>query len=300
MNCSQLLAIQLSNQLSCRPGCGNSTVNINLSTCTGYTGTTGYTGYTGYTGANGNASATGSTGVTGYTGYIGSTGSTGFTGFTGYTGYTGIQGIPGSFSATGSTGYTGYTGYTGANGNASGTGSTGSTGYTGYTGYTGANGNASGTGSTGSTGPVGVMKCFTIYLDYTSGATNILSKIYLPPGFSTTPSLAAGGVFIANVGTDLIFFGLTTITITNTVYAFPIGLSATGYTNSQFWMPTAGGLLGGSAVGSITWQNTATFNKLNLINVNLNAINGGTSSFRSLLPGVPGQFWLGTLTIYYL
>ena len=276
MNCSQLLAIQLSNQLSCRPGCGNSTVNINLSTCTGYTGTTGYTGYTGYTGANGNASATGSTGVTGYTGYIGSTGSTGFTGFTGYTGYTGIQGIPGSFSATGSTGYTGYTGYTGANGN------------------------ASGTGSTGSTGPVGVMKCFTIYLDYTSGATNILSKIYLPPGFSTTPSLAAGGVFIANVGTDLIFFGLTTITITNTVYAFPIGLSATGYTNSQFWMPTAGGLLGGSAVGSITWQNTATFNKLNLINVNLNAINGGTSSFRSLLPGVPGQFWLGTLTIYYL
>ena len=47
-------------------------------------------------------------------------------------------------------------------------------------------------------------------------------------------------------------------------------------------------------------QNTATFNILNLKNVNLNAINGGSTAYKSLLPSMLVYTWLGTLTIFYL
>jgi hypothetical protein len=50
--------------------------------------------------------------------------------------------------------------------------------------------------------------------------------------------LAAGGTFTSDVGSDLVFFGTTNISITNTFYAFPIGLNATGYSTSLYWQPT--------------------------------------------------------------
>jgi hypothetical protein len=111
---------------------------------------------------------------------------------------------------------------------------------------------------------------------------------------STAPSLAAGGVFTADVGTDLVFLGTPTITIMNISYAFPVAINATGYSSSAFWVPTAQANLGGSG---LTWQNANDY-QLNLINVNASRINGGntvTYPSSGVLAG-----WLGTITIYYL
>lgn len=198
------------------------------------------------------------------------------------------------FAAGGATGPTGVggTGETGPTGVA-GTGSTGPTGVgpTGETGPTGVGGTGE-TGPTGDTGPSGSLKSFTIYLDFSSGTA--ISRIYLPPGMSTTPSLAAGGIFTANESTDLIFLGTTNITITNTTYAFPIGLSATGYSTSLYWQPSSQANLGGSG---ITWQNTADYNLI-LKGVTPGRLNGNnTANYPSsgVLSG-----WLATLTIYFL
>jgi len=264
MNCSQLLALQLSNQLLCRPICGNAT-------CTGYTGATG--------GGGGGGGGTGDTGATGATGFTGFTGATGYTGSAGTTGYTGADGTATNTGATGYTGSEGITGYTGY---------TGSEGITGYTGYTGSEGTTGYTGAAGS----GSSKMFTIYLDYSSGTA--LSRIYLPPGFSTSPSISAGGVFTSDQGTDLVFFGTTNIAIANTVYAFPIGLTATGYSTSAYWTATAGSSLGGS---KITWQNTSDFN-LAIKNATPNNINGNNTATRPGTGVLSG--WLATITIYYL
>ena len=256
-------------------------------TNTGATGATGPTGSTGPTGIPGTATNTGATGPTGPTGSTGPTGPTGSTGPTGWTGPTGRTGPTGF---TGFTGVTGPTGLTGPSG-AIGTGPTGPTGL-GATGPTGATGRTGPTGTTGTTGPAGALKSFTMYLDFSSGSA--ISRIYLPPGLSTTPSLAAGGTFTGNVGSDLVFFGTTNISITNTLYAFPIGLSATGYSTSLYWQPTAQASLGGSGVG---WQNTAD-NLLNIVNATPARLNGNNTANRpssGLLSG-----WLATLTIYFL
>jgi hypothetical protein len=148
------------------------------------------------------------------------------------------------------------------------------------------------TGPTGPAGESGLPKFFTIYIDYSTPIA--ISRIYLPPGFSTTPSLAAGGIFTANVGTDLVFLGTTNITITNTKYAFPIGLSGTGYGSSAYWFPSASSNFGGS---TLRWQNTED-NTLNLIGVTAARLNGANVALRPTSGVTAG--WLATLTIYYL
>ena len=256
-------------------------------TNTGATGPTGPTGETGPTGRDGAATNTGATGNTGPTGRTGATGPTGPTGSTGITGPTGRTGPTGPTGATGLTGATGITGPSGP----IGTGPTGATG-SGGTGPTGPTGRTGPTGTTGTTGPAGALKSFTMYLDFSSGSA--ISRIYLPPGMSTTPSLAAGGTFTGDVGSDLVFFGTTNISITNTFYAFPIGLSATGYSTSLYWQPTAQSSLGGAGV---TWQNTAdnTLNIKGATPARLNGANTANKPASGLLSG-----WLATLTIYFL
>jgi hypothetical protein len=131
-----------------------------------------------------------------------------------------------------------------------------------------------------------------MYLDFSSGTA--ISRIYIPPGMSTTASLSAGGIFTGDVGSDLVFLGTTNISITNTFYAFPIGLNATGYSTSLYWQPTAQSSLGGAGV---TWQNTAD-NKLDIKGATPSRLNGANTSNRpssGLLSG-----WLATLTIYFL
>jgi len=299
------------------PGSATSTGATGYTGMTGATGTTGntgpsstVTGPTGLTGPTGAASTvTGTTGPTGRTGPTGLTGPTGWTGWTGVmgatgpTGWTGWTGLTGAASTeTGPTGNTGTTGPTGSTGAAStvtgptgptgATGPTGTTGPTGATGPTGCSGPTGDTGTTGTTGPAGALKSFTMYLDFSSGTA--ISRIYIPPGMSTTPSLAAGGTFSADVGSDLVFLGTTNISITNTFYAFPIGLNATGYSTSLYWQPTAQSNLGGSGV---TWQNTAD-NKLDIKGATPARLNGANTANRpssGLLSG-----WLATVTIYFL
>jgi len=257
-----------------------------FATNTGSTGTTGSSGPTGVTGATGPTGRTGPTGATGPTGPTGATGVTGPTGRTGPTGFTGPTGTTGATGVSGPTGATGFTGTTGR------TGPTGFTGPTGVIGPTGPTGPTGTTGTTGTTGPAGALKSFTMYLDFSSGTA--ISRIYIPPGMSTTPSLAAGGIFSGDVGSDLVFLGTTNISITNTVYAFPIGLNATGYSTSLYWQPTAQSNLGGAGV---TWQNTAD-NKLDIKGATPARLNGANTANRpssGLLSG-----WLATLTIYFL
>jgi hypothetical protein len=255
-----------------------------IATNTGATGPTGLTGFTGWTGV------TGPTGITGTTGATGRTGPTGFTGFTGVTGPTGITGPLGT-GPTGPTGITGNTGPTGITGPPS-TGPTGPTGITGNTGPTGPTGRTGPTGPTGSTGSEGALKSFTMYLDFSSGTA--ISRIYIPPGMLTTPSLAAGGIFTSDVGSDLVFLGTTNISMTNTYYAFPIGLNATGYSTSLYWQPTAQSSLGGSGV---TWQNTADYT-LSIKGASPARLNGNNTANRPSSGILSG--WLATLTIYFL
>jgi hypothetical protein len=148
------------------------------------------------------------------------------------------------------------------------------------------------TGPTGPAGESGLPKVFTIFIDYSTPTA--ISRIYLPPGFSTAPSLASGGIFIADVGSDLVFLGTTSITIMNTKYAFPIGLSGTGYTATQVWTPSASSYLGGT---NLRWNNTDD-NSLNLLGVTAARLNGGNVATRPTTGVTAG--WLATLTIYYL
>jgi len=157
---------------------------------------------------------------------------------------------------------------------------------------TGPNGPVGSVGPAGPTGPVGpvaITKTFTIYLDYSS--PNALSRIYLPPGFCNTYPL--GLIFTAN-DTDVVFLGTTNITISNTTYAFPISLFATGYTAGNVWSPIQAGNLGGSGV---SWENTSDYT-LSLVRVDGGRIYGGgtpSSAPSGILAG-----WRGTLSIQYL
>ena len=147
-------------------------------------------------------------------------------------------------------------------------------------------------GPTGPVGPGPADKVFTIYLDFSSGTA--ISRVYIPPGLSRASSLANGGVFTANVGTDLVFTGTTNLSINNTTYPFPIGLSATGYI-ATYWRPVSYSQLGGSSY--VHWQNTSD-NTLNLMNLKPEFLTSGVYADRPTSGVLSG--WLATLTIYYL
>ena len=316
MNSGELLRRQLATSLYCERD------NI----LNGAQGPTGPAGATGVDGSASNTGATGPAGVTGPTGYTGPIG-TGPTGpgstVTGPTGYTGPIGTgptgPGS-TETGPTGYTGPIG-TGPTGAASTL--TGPTGYTGPigTGPTGAASTVTGpTGRTGPTGPIGTgptgpastvtgptgpgsegsgnSKSFTIYVDYAPGTPPTLSRIYIPPGLSTDASLSAGGTFTADIPGVLTFFGTSSISIVNTTYAIPIGMTSTGYTSngiSGFWFYSGNNI--SSVGGKINFSSTSDYT-LNLTNVTAGNINGGNVATRPSSGVLSG--WLATLTIYFL
>ena len=98
-------------------------------------------------------------------------------------------------------------------------------------------------GCMGATGPAGgsatipgALKAFTIYLDYSLAGS--ISRVYIPPGLfgpAADPRLVVGGTFLGDVGSDLVFLGLPTVTMANTAYAFAAGLSANGYIAAGKW-----------------------------------------------------------------
>ena len=163
-------------------------------------------------------------------------------------------------------------------------------GGTGGTGTTGPTGPEGPTGPTGSPGTAGNPKSFTFYLDWSN--SNSLSRIYVPPGFST---LVPEGIYTANQVPNLIFKGTSQISINGTTYAFPTDMSCTGYSDSDYWFPTPQGILGGA---NITWQNVQD-NQILLKNITAQLINGGNVGATRPESGVL-EGWLGTLTIYYL
>ena len=168
-----------------------------------------------------------------------------------------------------------------------------------------------GIGVTGPIGPAGYQKLFTIFIDLAGvNPVGSIARVYIPPGFSTNPTLAAGGIFTQDIPNVIAFRGSSSLEIFDTVYTFPIGLFATGFSPGlQIWSPSRYSLLGGP--GAIQW-NTLTKpvnNRLRLLN--LSVANFGTSGTAPLsmnakylfLPGtnIPDAIgWSATLTIYYL
>lgn len=170
-------------------------------------------------------------------------------------------------------------------------GPTGSTGSRGPDGLTGP------TGPVGSVGPIGPAsnKMYTLYIDFSAGTA--LSRIYIPPGFSTNQALINGGTFTADISGVLIFLNKQTITIFNTRYEQPIAMNASGYVGSNppsSWQLTAGGNIGGV---NLNWRFT-TNNVLFLVRVTASIINGGNTINRPSTGILAG--WLGTITLFYL
>jgi len=279
MDCNELLRRQLANRLICQ------TQQIAI----GPTGPTGG-GLPGLPGTATNTGATGPRGPTGADGSASNTGATGSAGPTGSTGPTGPSGLDGSATNTGATGSDGPTGRTGP------TGVTGPTGLTGWTGRTGPTGPTGYTGTTGYTGPTGVgssfgLKAFTIFVDYSTQSA--ISRVNIPAGLFTNPTLSAGGVFTADVGADLVFFGLDNITCANTTYAFVNGMSASGYISSSQWIPIPGGNIGPTKTYySITADYSVQIKGLNLTNIN------GANTATRPGAGVAAGF-LATVTLFY-
>ena len=152
-----------------------------------------------------------------------------------------------------------------------------------------------GTGPFGPTGPpastAGLTKSFTILVDYSTQSS--ISRVSIPAGLFTNPTLSGGGVFTADVGTDLVFFGLDTITCANTTSAFVNGMSASGYISSGQWIPIPGGNIGPTKVYySITTDYSTQLRGLNLTN-----INGANVAVRPGA-GVAAGF-LATVTLFY-
>ena len=152
-------------------------------------------------------------------------------------------------------------------------------------------------GPTGPPGPItavpGVLKAFTIYLDY-SGGTSI-SRIYIPPGlFSTNPTLAAGGVFTADVGSDLVFLGRTNVTMNGTTYAFACSIAGSGYVAAGEWNPIPGGRIAPAFVH----YSVKTNNAIMLKGLILGNINGANYAVRPTTGAVAG--FLVTITIFYV
>ena len=151
-------------------------------------------------------------------------------------------------------------------------------------------------GPTGPRGPSetipGALKAFTIFVDYSTGT---ISRVYIPPylfGSSANASLPPGGTFTADVGTDLVFLGLNTLTLQNTVYPFVSTISVSGYVSGGAWQTT--NLVGASYVyHSSTADYSTTINGVTPTNTN-----GNNSSTRPAT-GVATGF-LAAITIFYM
>jgi hypothetical protein len=152
-------------------------------------------------------------------------------------------------------------------------------------------------GPTGPAGPAttipGALKAFTIFLDYSSGTA--ISRVYIPPGlFSTNPVLALGGVFTADVGSDLVFYGLSTVTMNGTTYAFGCSIAGSGYVPAGMWNPIPGSRISPAFVHySVTTDNAIVLRGLELGN-----INGVNYAVRPTTGAAAG--FLATITIFYV
>jgi len=148
------------------------------------------------------------------------------------------------------------------------------------------------TGPAGSPAPtIAFTKSFTILVDYSTQSA--ISRVSIPAGLFTDPLLSAGGVFTADVGTDLIFLGLDNITCANTTAAFVTSMNASGYTSSRQWSPIPGGNIGPTK----TYFSVSADNSVQIRGMNLTNINGANTAVRPTA-GVASGF-LATITLFY-
>ena len=164
--------------------------------------------------------------------------------------------------------------------------------YFGYTGPTGPPGGGP-TGAAGPTGPVSVpIKSFTLYLDYSSPTA--ISRVYIPPGLCTNPILSEGGVFTSDVGSDLVFDGLSYLSLENTTFATVATFGASGYIPSGAWVPVAGGNIGPTKLYyAMTDDYSVRVNGLGLTNMN-----GGNAAVKPVSGTLAG--YLATVTLNYV
>jgi len=150
------------------------------------------------------------------------------------------------------------------------------------------------TGPTGSIGPPNPtgLKSFTLFLDYSG--LNAITKVYVPPGLFANAPLAAGGVFTANVGTDLTFLGTNSIQLANTTNAFLSGFTLSGYVAAGYWQPISAARL----IPTATHYTVTTDYAANLLGLGLGNINGGT-----IVPKAPSGIaagYVATITLLYI
>jgi hypothetical protein len=154
------------------------------------------------------------------------------------------------------------------------------------------------TGGTGPVGPagtpapvIGLAKAYTILVDYSTQAS--ISRVVIPPGLFTNPVLIGGGTFTSNVGTDLLFLGLDSITCSNMSNRFVVGMQVSGYLSSNQWIPIPGGNIGPTK----TYYSVSTDGSVQIRGLNLTNINGANASTRPAV-GVAAGF-LVTITLFY-
>jgi hypothetical protein len=117
----------------------------------------------------------------------------------------------------------------------------------------------------------------------------------IPAGLFTNPLLSAGGVFTANVGTDLQFTGGSILTLQNTRYAFLAGMQTAGYINAGRWQPIPGGKIGAplGVYYNVTADYAATLVGLGLANIN------GSNTVARPSTGVAAGF-LASIILFYM
>ena len=152
------------------------------------------------------------------------------------------------------------------------------------------------TGPTGALGPPNPngLKAFTLFVDYSS--LNAISRVQIPAGLFTNPALAAGGVFTADVGTDLTFVGTDSILLQNTTSPFLTGFTVSGFVVGPpaAWQPIPAARLRPTGTRySITADSTANLLGLGLLNVN------GGSLTPKATSGIAAGF-LVTITLFYI
>ena len=149
------------------------------------------------------------------------------------------------------------------------------------------------TGALGPPNPNG-LKAFTLFVDY-SGLSSI-SRVQIPAGLFSDPALAAGGVFTADVGTDLTFVGTDSILLQNTTSAFLTGFTVSGFVVGPpaAWQPIPAARLRPTGT---RYAVTADYSA-NLLGLGLLNVNGG-----SLTPKAPSGIAAGflvTITLFYI
>jgi len=139
-------------------------------------------------------------------------------------------------------------------------------------------------------------------LDYSSGATGkVISSVYIPPGLygsTANPSLALGGTFIDNVGSDLVFKDSITIDLQNTTYAFVCSIAASGSipdASGPRWQPVASTYMG--PPGGIKYAITSP-NNITILGLELGKLNGDNLTSRAT--SGPGTGFLASITLFYI